>query len=275
MKDIYKLSAFPKTLSGGNPAGVVLNADNLSELEMLEIAKEIGYSETAFILKSKIADFKLRFFTPIVEVDLCGHATIATFNLLKMKDIVRKGTYFQETKAGVLRIDIEKDSVYMEQNKPIFGEKIKLSDISKCFDNEVDVNNDLPIIIASTGLKEIFLPVSSVSILNGLKPNYEAIIDISKKYGVIGIHAFSLDSEADAYGRNFAPYVGINEESATGTSNGALGCYLYEYLKDKKTEYILRQGYSMNMPSQISVRLTIKNNKIEKVFVGGTANIIE
>lgn len=275
MKDVYRLSAFPKTLSGGNPAGVVLNADNLSELEMLEIAKEIGYSETAFVLKSKIADFKLRFFTPVVEVDLCGHATIATFNLLKMKDIVRKGTYFQETKVGVLRIDIEKDRVYMEQNKPVFGEKIKLSDISKCFDNVVEVDKHLPIIIASTGLKEIFLPVSSIDSLNSLKPNYEAIVDISKRYGVIGIHAFSLDREVDAYGRNFAPYVGINEESATGTSNGALGCYLFEFLKDKKTEYILRQGYSMNMPSQISVKLNIKNNKIEKVFVGGTANIIE
>ncbi|MFK5883016.1 MAG: PhzF family phenazine biosynthesis protein [Candidatus Izemoplasma sp.] len=274
MKEIYKLSAFLKTEYGGNKAGVVLNADELTEKEMFNIASNLGYSETAFILKSDIADFKLRFFTPLVEVDLCGHATIAAFNLLKIKDIVRKGTYYQETKAGVLRIDIEKDQVFMEQNLPIFGENIASDEVSKCFNNANYINNRLPISVVSTAIKEIFLPVKSIEELNNLKPNFDEIIKISKKYNVIGIHAFALDTSVDAYGRNFAPIVGINEESATGTSSGALSCYLYKNYKQKE-EYTLRQGYSMNQPSEIHIRLKIREGNIYKVFVGGTAKIID
>lgn len=274
MKDIYRLNAFPKTSFGGNPAAVVLDADNLSEIEMLKIAHEVGFSETAFISKSKVADFKLRFFTPTTEVDLCGHATIASFNLLKMKDIVRKGTYFQETKAGVLRIDIDKDKVFMEQNAPIYGDIINKLEIEKCFENSLLINEALPILIVSTGVKEIFLPITSIEELDKLDPNFEEIIALSKKHDVIGIHAFALDEEVDGYGRNFAPYVGIDEESATGTSNGALACYIFKFLNKKET-YTLRQGYSMNKPSEILVRLQLNNEKIEKVFVGGSANIIE
>ena len=82
-KKIYRISALKYNNMGGNPAGVVLDADLLSESDMPTIAKEVGYSETAFIMKSLNADFKVRFFTPVAEVDLCGHATIASFNLLK------------------------------------------------------------------------------------------------------------------------------------------------------------------------------------------------
>lgn len=79
----YTLNSFAKTKEGGNPAGVVTNADSLSEEEMRKIAAVLGFSETAFVLKSNAADFKVRFFTPNEEVDLCGHATIATFLLLQ------------------------------------------------------------------------------------------------------------------------------------------------------------------------------------------------
>lgn len=275
MLDIYKLSAFPKTDTGGNKAGVVLNADLLSEIDMLKIASELGYSETAFVLNSEIADFKIRFFTPLTEVDLCGHATIATFNLLKMKDIIRKGTYFQETKAGVLRIDINKEQVFMEQNQPIFKEELLIEDIKSCFNNKNYLDSGLPISIVSTGLNEIFLPIKSVEKLNSLTPNLKEIEKISKKFNVIGIHAFAVSDDVDAYGRNFAPIVGIDEESATGTSNGALSCYLYKNSKQKKDRFVLRQGYSMNQPSEIYAKLEIKNGEINKVFVGGTAIIID
>lgn len=76
---VYKLNSFAKAKEGGNAAGVVLNADSLSEKEMAKIAAVLGFSETAFVLQSNVADFKLRFFTPNEEVDLCGHATIASF----------------------------------------------------------------------------------------------------------------------------------------------------------------------------------------------------
>jgi len=273
--DVYKLTSFPKESYGGNEAGVVLDADFLSDKQMLKIASDIGFSETAFVSKSKVADFRVRFFTPTNEVPLCGHATIATFNLLRDKSIINNGFYTQETNAGILKLDVKQSMVYMEQNTPIYGEVIDFSDISKCFFNFDYINQELPTVILSTGMREIFLPIVSNLELNNLIPNFEEIIKISKKYNVIGIHAFSLsEGVIDAYGRNFAPLVGIDEESATGTSNGALGCYLNKYVNHDKTEFTLRQGYSMNKPSEIVTKLDIKNNKISSVWVGGSAKIL-
>jgi len=274
---IYRLSSFPKEEYGGNPAGVVVNADSLDEVTMQTIAKEVGYSETAFVSKSVLADFKVRFFTPLSEVDLCGHATIATFNLLRDKGIITKGLYTQETKVGILKLQVENSLVYMEQIPPVYLKQISSKEIMDCF-NELDfIDNKLPIQILSTGMKEIFVPTKGIKQLNKLVPNITKIKELSLKYNVIGIHCFSLTDElgVDAYGRNFAPIVGITEESATGTSNGALGCYLNKYVFKDKTTFVLRQGYSMNKPSEIITRLTKKNNEVINVFVGGNAMIIK
>ena len=272
MEKLYRLSAFPKTKLGGNLAGVYIDADNLSDVEMQQIAFQVGYSETAFVMKSKVADFKVRFFTPLSEVDLCGHATIATYNLLRSLGIVSKGNYTQETRAGILNLNIEDAEIFMEQPLPIFSEIIKKEDLRECFEN---ISFDVALLpqILSTGIREIFLPIRSRYDLDQLIPNIENIKAISEKYNAIGLHAFCLDQEVDAYGRNFAPIVGINEESATGTSNGALGCYIYKYVKEKE-KYTLRQGYKMKQPSEITTILESKDNQIQKVWVGGSAVII-
>jgi len=271
---LYRLTAFPKTEYGGNKAGVYLDADNLSEKEMKQIAKEVGYSETAFVMKSEVADFKVRFFTPTNEVDLCGHATIATFNLLRDLEIIKEGTYTQETKAGVLKIVIKPNEVYMEQVLPDFFDKLEYADISTCFNDSHFTNDYLPIQIVSTGLKEIFLPVKNIEALNRLNPNYEEIIEASIRHNVIGIHAFALAKDCEAYGRNFAPLFGIKEESATGTSNGALACYLFKHVK-RKHKYVLRQGFAMDQPSEIITKLESVENVIKKVWVGGKAKLIK
>lgn len=271
--NIYKLRAFPKTEDGGNKAGVVLQSDNLKTSEMQFIAEEIGYSETAFVSMSRIADFKVRFFTPTNEVNLCGHATIATFNLMRDLGVIIPGMYTQETKAGILKIRVKENEVYMQQNLPMFSKPMKKQDVMKCFINLDFMSDELPIVIGSTGLREIFLPVKSVGHLNNLKPFYKEIMLASMKFNVIGIHAFALGDDCDAYGRNFAPIVGIKEESATGTSNGALGCYLAKFNFPQES-FTLRQGYSMNQPSEIYTNLTLKGKNIVDVWVGGTAKII-
>lgn len=273
---VYRMSAFAKTEKGGNPAGVVFDADNLSESEMKEIAAEVGYSETAFVMKSEAADFKVRFFTPTEEVDLCGHATIATFNLMRDEKIISPGNYTQETKAGVLKLRIYEDSVFMEQNKPEFFEVIEKDEIRECYSSiEGEYIGDMKIQMVSTGLKDILLPVKNLEILLNLKPDFEKITEISKKYDAVGIHAFALDTyeEGTAHVRNFAPYYGIDEESATGTSNCALACYLNKYgNKGENGRYVFEQGYCMDSPSEIAVELVFDEEKeVTEVYVGGRA----
>ncbi|GMQ57280.1 PhzF family phenazine biosynthesis protein [Vallitalea sediminicola] len=276
--ETYRLSSFSQTVEGGNPAGVILNADNLDEGSMLEIASKIGYSETAFVSHSKVADYKVRFFTPINEVDLCGHATIATFNLLRDLQILSCGKYTQETKAGVLNIIINDYDVFMEQNRPVFSDIISLEEINCCFKASILTNiENRPIQIVSTGMRDIMLPVKSLTMLNELQPNFDEIIMLSKKYDVSGIHTFTQKgvTKANAICRNFAPRDGIDEESATGTSNGALACYLNRYSNNTNSEYLFKQGYSMNKPSEIKVELQYNKNNIDKVYVGGNAVRIE
>lgn len=269
MRQLYRLRAFPKTASGGNKAAVYLFADNLHEREMRLIAESINYSETAFVLESKIADFNVKFFTPATEVDLCGHATIATFNLLRDLNIIQPGMYTQETIAGILNVEVLDNQVFMEQSRPIFDSKVDWDIIYSCFEN-FDHHPTLEAQIVSTGMKEIFVPVKNRQTLNKIVPNRQRIIEVSQKLGIIGIHAFCLDDKIDAFGRNFAPAVGIDEESATGTSNGALACYLYKYHKKKKS-YHLEQGHEMKQPSKIITRLYTKDNYIKSVWVGGNA----
>jgi len=273
MEQLYKMRAFPKNKQGGNKAGVYVFSDNLTDNEMQSVAYDLGYSETAFVSKSNKADYQVRFFTPKSEVDLCGHATIATFNLLRDIDIIKKGLYSQETKAGILKINVLEDMVYMQQNKPFYGKYIDRKDLDACF-KHLNHHETLKPQIISTGLREIFLPVKDKASLEKIIPNEQAIINLSKIHGTIGIHVFCLDEKLDAYGRNFAPILGILEESATGTSNGALACYLYQH-HHKKTKYTLRQGYTMNQPSEILVRLDINQDKIISVWVGGKAFLIK
>jgi PhzF family phenazine biosynthesis protein len=274
--EVNILEVFAEKVGGGNPAGVVLGAEKLSNIEMQEIAKKVGLSETAFVMKSERADFKVQFFTPNNEVDLCGHATIGTFSLLYEIGKIGVGVYTQETKAGILEVEVKEDGkVYMEQLNPKFYEIIGKEEVAKSLGIDVkDIAEELPVEIVSTGLKDILIPIKKLNILNEIKPDFKKIKEISEKYDVVGYHVFSLsnDKKSIGYCRNFAPLYEIDEESATGTSNGALASYLYKYDKLKALKNLkFNQGYSMEKPSNIYVDLEVTEDKIISVKVGGTA----
>ncbi len=291
---LYRLAAFTDIPGGGNPAGVVLAADNLTPARMQAIAKEVGFSETAFVMASGKADFRLRFFTPLAEVDLCGHATVAAFNLMRDLKIIGTGLYTQETGAGLLKIKVLAADIYMEQKRPQFFEILPRDEIRNLFESKQDDyltktikgyfigkqgdnTVDLPIQIVSTGLRDIIVPVKDLETLLNLQANISLIKNISKRYGVIGIHAFSLQSISggDAHSRNFAPLYGIDEEAATGTANGALACYLMKYLgEDYDGQFVMEQGHRMGRPAKIKVSLDYEGGQVKEVYVGGGAVII-
>lgn len=279
---VYTLNAFAKTKKGGNPAGVVLDANSLSSSDMQKIALKIGFSETAFVQNSNNADFKVRFFTPSGEVDLCGHATIATFYLMAKNNILDVGTYTQETKAGILSIEVKKDNtIFMTQNKPQFFDVINKKEIADSLNiSEEIICDDLPVQIVSTGLKDIFIPIKSLKNLQSIKPNFEEVSKISRKYNTIGYHMFTLETKfgSTAHCRNLAPLYNIPEEAGTGTSSGALSCYLFkqgQVSQGDVNNLVFEQGYSMKKPSEIFVNLKLQNEQITEVKVGGIASDIQ
>ena len=271
----YTLNAFGKTEKGGNPAGVVLNSENLSVKQMKLIAKEVGFSETAFVSSSNVADFKVRFFTPSEEVNLCGHATIATFYLLSELGMVNSGKYTQETKAGVLDIEVMRDkTILMTQSLPEFFGIIDKVEIADSLNISVDNMTNMPVEIVSTGLRDIIVPIRTLDSLLSIKPNFDKISKISEKYGAIGYNVFTLETklEGTAHSRNFAPLYSIPEESATGTATGALSSYLFKHQilsMEKLDNLIFEQGYCMYMPSEIKASLAVDKDNIKKVRVGG------
>ncbi len=275
---VYTVRSFAKTEEGGNEAGVVLNADNLSEEEMRKIAALIGFSETAFVMNSKVADFKVRFFTPQDEVDLCGHATIAVFYTMAVTGLLKTGAYKQETKAGILGIEVKENQfIMMNQTIPVFSDLPDRYEIADSLNiQESQLSQDLPVQIVSTGIRDIIIPVTGIQQLFAIQPDMEKIRQISRKYNVIGYHVFTLETQygATAACRNFAPLYDILEEAATGTSNGALGCYLYHYGKvdsGQANNLVFEQGYSMKKPSEILVSLLVEGEEILGVRVGGSA----
>ena len=270
MVDVYVAAAFSKDDKGGNKAGVVLGRSELTSVQKAAIAKEMGYSETAFVLDSDKADFKLQYFTPTEEVPLCGHATIAAFSTLKLLNMLDKPDCTIETEAGILNIHIKDDGlILMEQNRPAYLEVLDSDIFTGCIERNF-IDHRFPIQIVSTGLNDVMLPVDSVEHLEQLSPDFEMIANMNKEKEVVGVHAFTLIKESDvtAICRNFAPLYGIDEESATGTANCALACYLFKYYK-QQSQYVFEQGHNMGDISRIVVNLSYHENVIDSVFVGG------
>ena len=263
---LYIVHAFTEKIFGGNPAGIVL-LDPYEEFPSKELAIKIAgdlrYSETVFIKKCEKdkVTFILRYFTPTDEVSLCGHATIGAFQALLEEDWINDtGTYFIETKEGRLPIEMEKGFVWMTMAPP----KIIPKDFSEKERNDLYMimglkapDNYFNPLIVSTGLADIIFPVKNPDDLNSIKADMKALSDISRKYEVTGLHAFTLGhDDITCHTRNFAPLYGIDEEAATGTASGALTYYLYNQGLIRPGEtYTYLQGEAMGRPSKILARL--------------------
>ncbi len=276
----YVIDAFTENKFGGNPAGVVIYED-LDEQFMQKFAAEVRFSETAFIKKLDNKTFEIKFFTPTDEVDLCGHATIASFKALLDHHLVKDNqTYFMKTATGTLPVSIKESFIMMALDEPELGMQfLDYNALAKLF--SIDPNQigykELNLVpqAASTGLWDMMLPIKTKEALYALNPDFDAITKFTEAYDIGGIHAFTLDcSTAIAESRNFCPRFGINEESATGTSTGALTYYLLKnnIVHNFDQEYSFLQGYSMERPSTIVTKLMNPNNPT--VLVGGNAVIL-
>lgn len=267
----YIVNAFTDKPFKGNPAGVVLNADSLNEEIMQKIARELKCSETSFVMESRKADYLLRYFSPIKEVDLCGHATIATFYLMNKEDLISKRKIDVETKAGIIGVEIKGKEVYMEQAEPVFKEvNLSIREIAESLridENEID---NLPIEAVSTGLFSLNIPIKKLETIQKMKPDFEKVKEICIKAGVGSIFVFTFETineECFIHARCFAPLYGVNEDAVTGTANGALGAYLAKNGLLENRIYKAEQGYEIGREGIVKVEA---GNKIK---VGGKAYV--
>lgn len=282
------VDAFTDQLFGGNPAGIVLLPDvaDFPEDEIMrKTAAELRYSETAFVKQLDANRFQTRYFTPAAEVELCGHATIGAFHALRSMGLVKAGsTCLNETLSGLLEVAVGEDTVLMDMAEPRLFESIegaaeldelyRIMGLPAAGQGVVLGKPGLSLLPrkVSTGLIDIMMPVKNEQALEEIQPDFPALTELSRRYSVVGVHAFTVNAaDGRIHARNFAPLYDIDEEAATGTSNGALTCYLYDYgLVAPNTVHTIIQGEKMKRPSQISTQLVLKGGA-PFVKVGGPA----
>ena len=269
---LFIVDAFTDKPFGGNPAGVVLlDSDAFPKDDlMLSIASELRYSETAFIRRHSAQEYTIRYFTPKAEVDLCGHATIASFFMLHQKELA-SGQCLCHTKAGDLHIEVG-EKVMMQMAKPrIVATLTETEEIYRALGMK-DYHPTMPVQIVYAGLPDIMIPLPSLDILKSLLPNMDAIAAITKKYDSVSFHVFAFGNDGyTAHVRDFAPLYDIPEESATGTANASLTYYLQQCGSiGKEAECSFIQGEAMGRPSVVATRIQADGN----IFVGGTAAIV-
>ncbi|MCK5112176.1 MAG: PhzF family phenazine biosynthesis protein [Thermoplasmatales archaeon] len=281
---VKKVNAFTELIHGGNPAGVVTSPSQLTEEQMKYISKKLVVSETAFVFPSNKADFKVRFFSPELEVDLCGHATIATFFTMAKEGTFpqkkEKVSITQETKAGILPVDVYfKDStcekVMMTQARPVLKDiQLTIEEIAKSLNikrNEID--ESLPKQIVSTGLFTLPVCIKSFDTLQAMKPNFDHIKKICMENELGSFHVFTfetIEKTSVYHARNFAPCYGINEDPVTGTANGAVSSYLVKNGIIKEKKLVCEQGDIIGRPGRVFVEI-----ESDVVRVGGKAKLVE
>lgn len=289
---IYQIDSFSNKKFFGNPAGVVYKADGLTEVDMQRIARELNNSETAFIFSSdsKEYDVHVRFFTPLREVPICGHATIAAHYVIALENNFKEKTCIrQKTGAGILPVEIEpidnSYNVIMTQGKVEFGDIIDGKNLDRLVSALGIDNDDLitvaPVQIVSTGHSKVMIGIKDYKQLHNLRPDMKELNKLSDIINCNGYFVFTFDSkEKDILlkGRMFAPAIGIEEDPVTGNANGPVGAYIVKYnlvkIENDNLKFSAKQGMSIDREGTINVNVHIENSKPIKVQVSGTATVV-
>ncbi len=278
--EIFQIDAFTTEAFNGNPAGVTLSND-LSENEKQLIAKEMNLSETAFISDSKIAGYKLQWFTPTKEVNLCGHATIASLHFLFKKNLISSHQEISfETLSGIINCACEYGKYYMQIPIPQLDEfdGCKEEILEALGIDRTDVS-DLPFILLDNGY--LFLSVNSLNALWNIKPDYKKLkelSDIKKEFFDIAVFTNeTIEKDSSAHLRFFAPYHGIDEDPVTGSACGPLLLVLIKLalIKDYVSDSFIKleQGDVLNRKGRVEVKFNSAKNEL--IIAGDAVTVLK
>ncbi len=255
---VHLVKAFAQDPEEGNPAGVVLDADHLSDAQMQGIAQELGFSESAFLSRSDAdTDARIRFFSPTQEVDFCAHATLAAVRALLGSGMIQGKEFVRlQANAKTIPVEIAPDGrLTMTQSEPFFSPiEVHASEIASLIGITMSVITGR-LQIVSTGTPKLIIPVKSVETLSNLRPDLEKITRYCEESGARGFYVFTPHpTERNHYiARQFNPWAGIDEDPVTGIAAGALGGYFIKVLNQPGSEFTIAQGANLGKPGLIYV----------------------
>lgn len=256
--NVLKLAAFSRNGQGGNPAGVVFSDAMPDDEEMLKVAKEVGYSETAFLVKQ--ADgWRVRYFAPEMEVPFCGHATIALgaalgerfgngeYRLILNDSVISVNA--EETENG-FSATLRSPNTHSEEAPGEYVDRILAS-----FNlTTADLNPDFPIRFANAGAKHLILVLKERKTLAEMKYPFEEVKTLMAEQGLVTISLLWNESDEVFHSRNAFASGGVYEDPATGAAAAALAGCLRDIGWHGKNEFTILQGEDMDMPSRLLVK---------------------
>lgn len=288
----YKADVFADEPFGGNPVAVIPDAEDLTDREFQQIAREMNLSETVFVVPptDPAAMAKLRIFTPTQEIPFAGHPVIGTFFVLSslqrfpLQEPVTR--FMFECNIGVFPIELyvfkgQVAHVAMFQPKPQFLGTVEgiqdLYEVGRALgvNKSMITETHLPIEVVSTGLPVAIIPIRTLTAVKSIEADLTATREVCEKLGANGLMAFTtmtVEDWASVHTRMFAAPIGISEDPATGSASGALGAYLVKNgVVDvgPTTEVIIEQGYEIDRPSRITVQVFSDDDAIQEIKVGG------
>lgn len=279
-----QVDAFTEVAFNGNPCAIFFDTQDLDEQMMLAITREMNLSESSFVRPSNIADFGVRYFTPMGEIPLAGHPTIATtFALIDSGKLSLTGDIMQitlELQVGPIPVEIQSEhgkvmNITMSQKKPQFLKTYDPEMVLPVFGLETDdLLPDTPIQTVSTGTPQLMVCVKSLDVLKKLNTNSKAYQELHKNSDWFSSHFFCLEgitSQGKTFARHLSPPPDIFEDSFTGSATGGMAAYLWHNGLIDKPHFIAEQGHWMNRAGQAFVEVVGTREDIQTVKVGGPA----
>jgi PhzF family phenazine biosynthesis protein len=284
---IFQVDAFTDTRFSGNPAGVVLDAELLTDAEMQAIARELNNGDTAFVLPPAAADhdISVRFFTPRKEAPFVGHATLAVHAVLARTS--PRTSRRQLGKTGIVEIQTLPDEggFSIRQPAPPLGRTLASAELDQPLAllglTRAQLDPACPPRIAGTASTRLLLGLDSVDALDSAQPQLAALAALSPKLGAQGYFLFSRTSRMEGCNteaRMFCPALGIDEDPVSGNAHAMLGVYLVQHDLLKPLEAIAQfvgaQGRHVGRPGRVAVTVELTAGKCVAASIAGQAVIV-
>jgi PhzF family phenazine biosynthesis protein len=284
---VHQVDAFTRDPFTGNPTGVVLNADVLSEAQMLAIARELANAETAFVLSPDADDHtvRARFFTPKSEAGFVGHATVAAQYVLSRRQDAPRWQR-QKSKAGIVDIEVRgtgpERRIAIRRSPPALGrelndrERLAVLDALALASESLDPRMPLRI-VGATGTR-LLIGLRGPEALKHLKPDMQRLTTLSAQLGAAGYFVFALTPGEEDHlteSRMFCPALGIAEDPVSGNAHGLLGAYLAQLglltREGASARFSGIQGHSLHRPGRVDVELEFAGSELAGVWISGQA----
>ncbi|MBO4838059.1 MAG: PhzF family phenazine biosynthesis protein [Lachnospiraceae bacterium] len=276
----YIVDVFAEGKYQGNELLVVIPDRPLGDREQEQIAREINFSETAFILSGRQADggYDVRIWMPRGgEVPFAGHPTLGTaFIIHRFLEGGQGDCVLLNLKAGQIPVEIRGNTLCMRQNPPVFGEMVAREEIAEIYGIAPDdIRADLPVQWVSTGLEAVLIPLKSREVLSRLVCSREKFQAYLRRHPENECsHLFFTETAPGVFAaRNLME--DYFEDPATGSANGDLACYMLEhdYFGSQDIRYTVYQGEDMGRPSRLDIRAARDGDRWT-VEVGGGCYLV-